>query len=400
MKYRFLTAACALSVLALSVQAEENKADTTGYRFTPVKELKTNSVKDQSRSGTCWSFSTLSYIEDDLLRQGKPEVDLSEMFIVRNDYIEKAIKYVRMHGRIEFAAGGSGYDVLYIIDKYGIVPEEVYSGLNYGTDKHQHGELNAVLRAYVDAIIDNPNRKLSTAWLDGFTAIVDAYLGAVPEKFTYKGVEYTPKSYAESLGIKSENYIPLTSFTHHDFYKPFAIEVPDNWLWSQYYNVPLDEMMEALDYAIDKGYTVMWAADVSEKGFQYNKGFAVVPLDKNTDNLSGTELSRWVKLSRAEREGELYKFESPEEEKVIDQQMRQDAYDNYETTDDHGMVFVGTAVDQRGTRYYKVKNSWGTEQVYGGYFYASEAFVRYKTMNLLIHKDAIPAKILKKLNLK
>lgn len=314
MNCKHLTIACALSVVSVCAWAGENKKDSVGYQFTVTKELKTNSVKDQSRSGTCWSFSTLSFIEDDLLRQGKPAVDLSEMFIVRNDYIEKAIKYVRMHGSISFSAGGSAYDVLYIIDKYGVVPEEVYTGLNYGTDKHQHGELDAILKGYVDAVIANPNKKLSSAWLDGFKAVLDTYLGKVPEKFTYNGVEYTPKSFAESLGIKSSDYIPLTSFTHHDFYKPFAIE-------------------------------------------------------------------------------------EPEEEMVIDQKVRQEAFDNYETTDDHGMVFVGTAVDQNGTKYYKVKNSWGTEQVYGGFFYASEAFVKYKTMDILVHKDAVPAKILKKLHL-
>ena len=317
-----------------------------------------------------------------------------------NDYIEKAIKYVRMHGDIAFSAGGSAYDVLYIIDKYGIVPEEVYTGLNYGTDKHQHGELDAILKGYVDAIIANPNKKLSTAWLDGFKAVLDTYLGKVPEKFTYNGVEYTPQSFAKSLGIKASDYVPLTSFTHHDFYKPFAIEVPDNWLWSEYYNIPLNELMETIDYAIDKGFTVMWASDVSEKGFQYLKGFAVVPVEKKNENLSGTELARWVKLSKSEKEGELYKFEEPEEEQYIDQKLRQEAFDNYETTDDHGMVFVGTAVDQNGTKYYKVKNSWGTEQIYGGFFYASEAFVKYKTMDILVHKDAVPVKILKKLHLK
>ncbi len=403
MNYKVLTAACVLSLLSFNAwgdEVEQVEKDTLGYQFTVTKELKTNPVKDQSRSGTCWSFSTLSFIEDDLLRQGKPSVDLSEMYVVRNNYIEKAIKYVRMHGEINFAGGGSAYDVLYIIDKYGIVPEEVYTGLNYGTDHHQHGELDAILKSYVDAVVANPNKKLSTAWLDGFVAVVDSYLGAVSEKFTYEGKEYTPHSFAESLGIRADNYVSLTSFTHHDFYEPFAIEVPDNWLWSKSYNLPLDEMMETLDYAIEKDFTVMWASDVSERGFQYLKGFAVVPMDKKNEGLSGTELSRWVKLSRAEKEGELYKFESPEAEKVIDQQMRQEAFDNYETTDDHGMVFVGTAVDQNDTRYYKVKNSWGTEQIYGGYFYASESFVRYKTMNLLVHKDAIPAKILKKLNLK
>ena len=295
MNCKFFTIACALLSMSFCSWANENKTDSVGYQFTVTKELKTNPVKDQSRSGTCWSFSTLSFIEDDLLRQGKPAVDLSEMFIVRNDYIEKAIKYVRMHGDIAFSAGGSAYDVLYIIDKYGIVPEEVYTGLNYGTDKHQHGELDAILKGYVDAIIANPNKKLSTAWLDGFKAVLDTYLGKVPEKFTYNGVEYTPQSFAKSLGIKASDYVPLTSFTHHDFYKPFAIEVPDNWLWSEYYNIPLNELMETIDYAIDKGFTVMWASDVSEKGFQYLKGFAVVPVEKKNENLSGTELARWKK---------------------------------------------------------------------------------------------------------
>ena len=276
MNCKFFTIACALLSMSFCSWANENKTDSVGYQFTVTKELKTNPVKDQSRSGTCWSFSTLSFIEDDLLRQGKPAVDLSEMFIVRNDYIEKAIKYVRMHGDIAFSAGGSAYDVLYIIDKYGIVPE----------------------------------------------------------KFTYNGVEYTPQSFAKSLGIKASDYVPLTSFTHHDFYKPFAIEVPDNWLWSEYYNIPLNELMETIDYAIDKGFTVMWASDVSEKGFQYLKGFAVVPVEKKNENLSGTELARWVKLSKSEKEGELYKFEEPEEEQYIDQKLRQEAFDNYETTDD------------------------------------------------------------------
>ena len=220
MNCKFFTIACALLSMSFCSWANENKTDSVGYQFTVTKELKTNPVKDQSRSGTCWSFSTLSFIEDDLLRQGKAAVDLSEMFIVRNDYIEKAIKYVRMHGDIAFSAGGSAYDVLYIIDKYGIVPEEVYTGLNYGTDKHQHGELDAILKGYVDAIIANPNKKLSTAWLDGFKAVLDTYLGKVPEKFTYNGVEYTPQSFAKSLGIKASDYVPLTSFTHHDFYNP------------------------------------------------------------------------------------------------------------------------------------------------------------------------------------
>lgn len=401
MNCKFFTIACALLSMSFCSWANENKTDSVGYQFTVTKELKTNPVKDQSRSGTCWSFSTLSFIEDDLLRQGKPAVDLSEMFIVRNDYIEKAIKYVRMHGDIAFSAGGSAYDVLYIIDKIwhcsrgGLYRFEL-------RDRQAPARRTRTLSSKVMSMLSiaNPNKKLSTAWLDGFKAVLDTYLGKVPEKFTYNGVEYTPQSFAKSLGIKASDYVPLTSFTHHDFYKPFAIEVPDNWLWSEYYNIPLNELMETIDYAIDKGFTVMWASDVSEKGFQYLKGFAVVPVEKKNENLSGTELARWVKLSKSEKEGELYKFEEPEEEQYIDQKLRQEAFDNYETTDDHGMVFIGTAVDQNGTKYYKVKNSWGTEQIYGGFFYASEAFVKYKTMDILVHKDAVPVKILKKLHLK
>lgn len=391
-----------LLLLAFTVGFAKNdtkKKDEKGYKFTEVKTLATTPVKNQSSSGTCWSFSGTSFFESELLRQGKPEVDLSEMFIVRHSYMEKAEKYVRMHGATNFAAGGSTYDVMHVIKEYGIVPEEVYTGLNYGTDVHRHGELDAVLEAYVKAVVSNKNRTLTTAWKEGFNGILDAYLGKLPEKFTYQGKEYTPKTFAASLGLNMDDYMSITSFSHHPFYETFAIEVPDNWAWAPSYNIPLDDFARIFANSIDKGYTVYWASDVSERGFAYNKGFAVVP-DADLSDMTDSEKARWTKLTDSEKESQLYKLEEPGAEKKITQEMRQEAFDNYQTTDDHGMHIVGTAVDQKGNKYYKVKNSWGPNQIYGGYFYASEPFVLYKTLNIVVNKNAIPDDIAKKMNLK
>ncbi len=304
-----------------------------------------------------------------------------------------------MYGQANFGAGGSAMDVPYVWANYGAVPEEVYTGLQYGEDKHVHGELDAVLTAYVKEIAKKPNRKLSTAWIKGFEGILDAYLGEVPATFVYKGKTYTPKSYAESLPIKMKDYVPLTSFTHHPYYEAFAVEVPDNWLGEKYYNVPLDELKAIVDQSIAKGHGLVWAADVSEGGFKWNKGVALMPKGKNESDLSGTELSRWVKLSDNERNDDKYNFEGPVEEITVTPELRQQMYDNQETTDDHGMEIVGTAVDQFGNKYYKVKNSWDTNQIYNGFFYVSEPYFLAKTMNILVHRDAIPKEIAKKLGL-
>lgn len=378
---------------------KDGKKDGEGFRFTDEVVVKQTSVKDQNRAGTCWSYSALGFLESELLRMGKGEYDLSEMFIVWNTYHAKAQRYVRFQGEVNFAAGGGFKDVLEVIKKNGIVPEEVYKGLNYGENNHVHGELDAVTSAYVKAVVQNENKRLSTAWLAGFDGILDAYLGKIPEKFTYKGATYTPKSYAESLGLKPEDYVSLTSFTHHPFYESFVLEIPDNWGHGQDYNLPLDEMMAVIDNSLRNGYSVAWGSDVSEKGFKYRNGVAVVPVGMN-DELSGSERLRWTSMTEEDKRRMLAEINGPVPEKKITQEMRQEAFDNYETTDDHGMVIVGIAKDQNGNKYYKVKNSWAAFGKYDGYFYASEAFVRYKTTDIMVNKNAIPKAIANKLKLK
>lgn len=395
-----VAASAALSVWADAPAAKDTTAtDTTGFVFTDVKVVKTTPVKDQNKSGTCWCFSGLSFFEDEILRKTGKEMDLSEMFVVRHCYDDKADKYVRMYGALNFAQGGSALDVPYVWENYGVVPEEVYRGLNYGEDKHSHYEMADVLTGFVKTIVRKPNKRVSTAWRKGFNGVLDAYLGELPETFTYEGKTYTPKSFAESLPIDLNDYVAVTSFTHHPFYKPFMLEVSDNWLAGQYYNVPMEEMKAIVDNAIDNGYTVNWAADVSEGGFKWNEGYANMPREKDTADMDGTELSRWVKLSDRDREKEKYKNNGPVEEIVVTQQMRQDMFDRQETTDDHGMVIVGRAIDQNGNNFYKVKNSWDTNQKYDGFFYVSEPYFLAKTMDIYVNKEAVPVDILHKLNL-
>jgi bleomycin hydrolase len=382
------------------VSAQEKKEEGKGYQFTSVKEIPCTSVKDQYRSGTCWSFSGLGFLEAEMLRQGKPTVDLSEMYVVYHTYSDKATKYVRLHGSLNFGAGGAFHDVTNVIKKYGIVPEEVFRGLNYGEEKHVHGELDRLLLDNVKAVVDNPNKKLTSAWHEAFDATLDSYLGKLPEKFTYQGKEYTPQSFAtDFVGLNMDDYVEITSYTHHPFYSKFIIEVPDNWSWDEVYNVPLNEFDEIVDNAINTGYPVAWAADVSEKGFATSqKGVAVIPVVDKA-NMTDAEITKWEKLSEKERNEELYKLEKPGPEKAITQELRQIDFDDYQTTDDHGMLIVGTAKDQNGKLYYKVKNSWGSYNDYNGFFYASKPYVEYKTMSIMVHKDAIPKNIRKKLNL-
>lgn len=411
MKY-FLPIA-ALSLAALSSQAsymdkyeagqDDPKIeipDSTGFKFTDVKVNKTTSVKDQNKSGTCWAFSGTSMIEDDVMRKGGPELDISEMWTVRNCYIDKAKKFIRTNGKINFAQGGSFADVIYAIDNYGAVPEDVYRGLNYGEDNHSHYEMAAALEAYLNAINSNPSKKLSTAWLPGFVAILDAYLGPAVESFTYNGKAYTPQSFAKEMKIVPDEYVSFTSYTHHPFYKPFAIEIPDNWLWSESYNVPMDEMKRIVDEALDNGYTVGWAADVSEKGFKWRKGYALLPEKKVKEDMDNAEVARWTQLSDADRDAMQYDIKGPVKERSITQEDRQKSFDNRETTDDHGMVIVGYATDQEGNRYYKVKNSWDTNQLYNGYIYVSEPYFLEKTLDVMVNKSGVPKDIAKKVGLK
>ena len=393
-----LCAAVLSPQIAVSAADKENMQDTA-FVFTDVKVNPTTSVKDQNKSGTCWSFSGLSFLEDELLKNGKGEYDLSEMYVARQCYIDKAINFVRYYGKTNFGEGGGLLDIPYVYNKYGMMPESVYDGLEYGEEKHDHGELAAVLTAYLNEIVKNPNKKLSTAWLKGYIGILDAYLGEVPETFEYNGKTYTPKSFAQELGLDMNDYLPVTSFTHHEFYKPFVLEVPDNWDHGLYYNVPMEELQQIVDNAIDKGYTVLWAADVSEKGFKWYDGVALMPKVDREKSMEGTELDRWVKLKDSEKEDKMYDFKGPVEEVTVTQESRQQGFDNYETTDDHGMVIVGKAVDQKGNKYYKVKNSWDSEQVYKGYFYISMPYFLAKTMSIMVNKDGVPAGILEKLNM-
>ena len=370
-----------------------------GYQFTTVKEVKITPVKNQNRTGTCWSFSGVGLIEAELLRTGKGEYNLSEMFIANHSYKDKADKFVRLHGKLNFAQGGSFADVIYVFKHYGAVPGELYKGLEYGQDNHVHGELAEVATAYVNAVIKNRDRKLSTAWKKGFDGVIDTYLGKLPETFTYQGKQYTPKSFGESLGLNFDDYVSLTSYTHHPFYSQFPLEIEDNWRWAPSYNLPIHELMEVLDHAINNGYTIAWGSDVSEKGFTRN-GIAVAA-DIEALESSGSDQARWVGLSQTERDAEVKKLvEKPCKEIEVTQELRQQAYDNYQTTDDHGMLIYGIAKDQTGKKFYMVKNSWGTESKYKGIWYASEAFVAYKTMNIVLHKDALPKTIKSKLGIK
>lgn len=388
-----------LTVVCLTAQAQEKK--DSGYKFTLIKELPHTGVKDQFRSGTCWSFAGASFIESELLRIGKPEVNLSQMFLVNHCYRDKADRYVRMQGNTNFGSGGLLHDIPYVMKNYGLMPESKYPGLNYGEKKHVHGEVDNLLKNMVTAVVQNKNRKLSTSWAVAFQKSADAYFGEIPEDFKFEGKKYTPKTFLSDYcsGINPDDYVEITSFTHHPFYQQFVLEVPDNWLWEKVYNVPLDELKQIIDYSLDKGYTVAWAADVSEKGFATSqKGIAVVP-EVNKEEMNNAEITKWEKLSDADKEKELYKFNKPGKEKVITQEMRQAAFDSQETTDDHAMHIIGLAKDQNGTIYYKVKNSWGPYNSYDGYFYASIPYIQYKTTAILVNKNAVPQEIRKKLGL-
>ena len=380
MKRIFIIASLVLCCAAVSAQEGEQKEAPKGYVFTTVDSLPITSVKDQASSGTCWSFSSIGFFESELLRLGKGEHDLAEMFVVHKTMEDRAKAAVRLHGDIEFAQGGSFYDVVYCWKNYGMVPQEVMPGIMYKSDRINHTELTAVAKAYVDALAKSNLKKLTDVWQKGFSGIYDAYIGECPEKFTYNGKEYTPLSYAQSLGLNMDDYVSLTSFTHHPFYEQFIIEIQDNWRWGQSYNLPLDEFMAVMHNAIKNGYTFAWGADVSETGFLRSKpAICVIPTDDDKEN----------KILR-----------EPGQEKEITQEMRQEGYDNWETTDDHGMQIFGIAKDQNGKEYFMVKNSWNTTAGNNGIWYASDSYVALKTINILVHKDALPKDIRKKLGIK
>ena len=388
----------ALLMFGTSLFAQEKKED--GFQFTVVKENPITSIKNQNRSGTCWAYSSLGFFEAELLRMGKGTYDFSEMFLAHKTYEDRAKAAVRMHGDVSFSQGGSFYDCVYCMKNYGIIPESAMPapGTLYGDTLCNFTEFFAILEPQVSAIAKGSQKKLSPAWFKAINSTLDTYLGVCPTEFTYEGKTYTPQSYMASTGLNLDDYVSLTSFTHHPFYEQFIIEVQDNWRWGLSYNLPLDEFMEVMESAVKNGYTFAWGADVSENGFSRD-GIAVCPDLQKVKDESGSDYARWFGKSAVTDLRKAYTAR-PLPEITVTQELRQEAYDNWETTDDHGMLVYGIAKDQNGKEYFMVKNSWGTDYTYKGTWYASKAFVAYKTMNILINKNAIPKNIAKKLGIK
>lgn len=370
-----------------------------GYQFTEVVTVPATPVKNQAATGTCWCFATTSFMESELLRMGKGTYDLSEMFIVRQKYMNQLQDNYLRRGNGNIGQGSLSHTFMNANRQVGIVPEEVYTGINYDSERHNHSEMVRYMHAIADVAVKTKQR--SPEYDKLIANLFDTYLGKLPEKFTYKGKEYTPKSFAESLGLNMDDYIELTSFTHHPYYVKFDVEVPDNWEHSLMYNLPLDEMMETVDYALTNGYTVCWDGDVSEKGFSFTNGVAINPEVKKVEDLSNTDRARFEKLGEKERLEEVFKFERPYPEIKVTPEVRQAGFESFVTTDDHLMHVTGITKDQNGTKYYITKNSWGTDRnKFGGYLNMSESFVRAKTIYVMVHKDAIPKAIKIKLGIK
>lgn len=344
-----------------------------GYGFKKIHDVEASPVKSQDNTGTCWSYSTISFLESELIRKGKGMHDLSEMFNARMIYEDKADNFVRRQGKAQFSQGSLGHDVLRVIEKHGMVPQEIYSGLVNGEEKHNHTELENVLTALVTAV--NKESQKSSLWRNAVSSVLDVYLGAFPEKFKYQNKEYTPRSFADAMGIKVNEYISISSFNHHPFQSWFVLEVPDNYSNGRFWNVPLDEFIKITDYALSQGVSIAWDADVSEKTFSNSKGIAIWPAK------DFTELS----------EGERSKlFNEPVDEMVVTQEIRQNAFDSQETTDDHLMHLTGKYTDSKGNVWYRVKNSWGEAAGQSGYMYVSLAYFKLKTISILLHKDGVP----------
>ncbi|PBI86488.1 Aminopeptidase C [Flavobacterium sp. ACN2] len=378
------TAGCfAQDILVNSLKLNASDKSKENFKFTEVINLGTTSVKSQGSSGTCWSYSTNSFLESEMIRLGKQPVELSQIYSARNVYVEKGVNYVRMHGAITLGDGGALHDVINMYKKYGTVPREVYTGLNYGTDKNKFAEMGALMESVLAAVVKNPNGELTPNWQKAYAAVIDSYLGKVPENFTYKGKNYTPQTFAkEVVGINPDEYVEMSSFTNAPYYQKTTMMVPDNWSLDQVYNVKVNDMTDVIDNALKKGYTVAWATDVSEKSFSWKNGVAYVA-SKKFDDMT------------AEEKADM--FNGPKAEPEITPEMRQAAFDNYTTTDDHGMHIIGLAKDQTGKEYYIVKNSWGETNDYKGFLFVTKNFVKYKTTALLVNKGGIPAEIAKKL---
>ena len=389
-----------LAVMATGVHAQDKKENKNKPVFTTVKENKITSIKDQNRSGTCWDYSTLSYFEAEILKKTGKTYDLCESFVANKTYMDRAIQVVRLHGDCQFSQGGSCYDPLFCLQNYGICPEDAmpFPGSLYGDSLNNFNEFFSLMEPYVAAIAKNKASKISGQWKVGLQGILDAYLGACPEKFTYQGKEYTPKSFAASLGLNFDDYVTITSYTHHPFYSAFAVEVQDNWRNPLSWNLPIDEMMRVIDNAINEGYCIAWGGDVSEEGFT-RQGLAYAIDNKKAQSLAGSDMARWLKLSRTERTNLLDSLGCKVPEIVPTQQRRQERYDNWELTDDHGMLIYGLAKDQNGKEYYMVKNSWGEAGDYKGIWYMTKAFIADNTMDFMVNKNAIPKDIRKKLGI-
>jgi len=370
-------------IISNSLIAQEKiRTFEKGFELKVLYDLEKPAIENQNISSTCWSFSSNSFLESELIRLGKEPVDISEMYIVWNTYMDKADMYVRMHGNYNFGPGGAFHDVFYVAKKYGLMPEEAYPGLLKGEELPVHLEMDDMLKAMVDVVVDNPNRKLSPAWKGAVGGVLDAYLGEKPENFNYKGKSQTPKDFANNLGINWDDYVEIGSFSHHPFYEKFIIEIPDNWMLDEVYNVPLADLKAIMENAIKNGYSFAWGADVSETGFSWKHGIAVVPEND------------WNKDEKAIKDSLL---SNPIKNKLITQDYRQQEFDNYNTQDDHGMHITGMCEDANGTKYYTVKNSWGETNDTKGYLYATESYVLLKTIDIMVHKDAIPSQIKRRL---
>lgn len=392
-----------LAVVATGANAKgkkQPKVDPNKPVFTIVKENPITSVKDQNRSGTCWAYSTLSYFESEILKNTGKTYDLCESFVANKDYMDRAVQVVRYHGDMQFAQGGSAYDVYYVLKNYGICPEDAmpFPGSLYGDSLNNFNEFFSLLEPYVEGIATNKASKISGQWKVGFQGILDAYLGKCPENFTYEGKNYTPKSFASSLGLNMDDYVTITSYTHHPFYSQFVVEVQDNWRNPASYNLPMDEMMQIIDNAVMNGYTVAWGGDVSEPGFTRD-GLAYMIDAKKMQSLQGSDMARWLGLSAAKRRNLIDSLGCYVPEVQPTQEMRQERFDNWELTDDHGMLIYGIAKDQNGKKYYMVKNSWGEAGKYKGTWYMTKTFIAANTMDYMVNKNAIPANIRKKMGI-
>jgi bleomycin hydrolase len=392
MNYKHLIFTTSLALASIGAFAQDNlvnslKANQTAtskekFKFTDVINIENTSIKNQGSSGTCWSYSTTSFLESEMIKAGKKPVNLSELYTARCAYVEKGKNYVRMHGALSLGDGGELHDVINMYRQYGALPYEQYTGLNYGTNINKLGEMGAMTEGILKGVVQNANGQLSPNWINAYTATIDSYLGKVPESFEYNGKKYTPQTFAQQVvGLNPDDYVEFSSFTDHPYYKKFTLLVPDNWSYDQVYNLQLDDVTNVIDNALKNGYTIAWATDVSEKSFSWVNGVAYVPETP-------------YELMTAEQKKEM--FDGPKPEMTITPEIRQQAFDNYNTTDDHGMHIIGLAKDQNGKEYYIVKNSWGPSNDYKGYLYVTKAFVRYKTTALLLNKKGLPADIVKK----